>query len=189
MTTILAATYDTDSKAQHVLRALREAGVPEDAMSSFRNNPPGQHGSFAIGGDEHADPGAEGVGGRSAGGAAVGAGVGATIGGVAGGPLGAAAGGAVGALTGALAGAYTGLAREAGEHDPGRVERRPAGTIVAVRRQEGLDEERILGALRAEPPLTLEESEGELRGGKWVDFDPTAMPRLLQRSRSASNAA
>jgi hypothetical protein len=190
MARILAATYDIESKAQAAVRALLAQGIAEDSISSFHNNPPGQHGTFPIGGDEHADPGARGVGRRTAGGAAIGAGVGASVGAVVGGPLGAVAGGGVGAFAGAMAGTYTGLAQDADLHQ-GVMERRPAGTIVAVRRQEPEREDGpVLRALRDAQPLALEEAEGELREGKWLDFDPTARPRVLgHRSRSASNAA
>src|SRR6185436_5800613 len=95
MTRILAGTYDTATRAGAAMRALIAAGVPYHRLASFHNNPPGQHGTFPIGGDEHSDPEARGVGGRAAGGAAVGAGIGAGVGAAVGGPLGTAAGGGV----------------------------------------------------------------------------------------------
>jgi hypothetical protein len=177
MAHILAGTYDAASKADAALRALLAAGVPRDCVSTFHNNPPGQHGTYPIGGDEHSDPEARGVGGRAAGGAAVGAGIGAGVGAAVGGPLGAAAGGGVGALAGALAGTYTGLSDKS-EEEHREHARRPAGTVVAVTPAAGLSEETLVRILRANDPVTLEESEGEWRDGEWKDFDPLAAPKL-----------
>ncbi|HEV8095366.1 MAG TPA: hypothetical protein VGP71_06515 [Burkholderiales bacterium] len=177
MAHILAGTYDAATKADAALRALLAAGMPRECVTTFHNNPPGQQGTYPIGGDEHADPEARGVGGHAAGGAAIGAGIGAGVGAAVGGPLGAAAGGSVGALAGALAGTYTGLADKAGA-DPREHPRRPAGTVVAVTPAAGLSEETLVRILRANEPVTLEEAEGEWRDGEWKDFDPLAVPRL-----------
>jgi outer membrane lipoprotein SlyB len=177
MAHILAGTYDAASKADAALRALLAAGVPRDCVTTFHNNPPGQHGTYPIGGDEDADPVSRGVGKRAAGGAAIGAGIGAGVGAAIGGPLGAAAGGGVGAFTGALAGTYTGLAEKA-DQDPREHLRRPAGTVVAVTPAAGLSEETLVRILKANEPVVLEETEGEWQDGEWKDFDPLAVPRL-----------
>jgi hypothetical protein len=177
MARILAGTYDTANRAGAAMRALLAAGVPHNCLASFHNNPPGQHGTFPIGGDEHADPEARGVGKRAAAGAGIGAGIGAGVGAAVGGVLGAAAGTGVGALAGAFAGTYGGLAENADEHSP-TLERRPAGIIVAVAPPTEMSEETVVRILRENEPVAVEESEGELRGGEWKDFDPLATPRL-----------
>jgi len=159
------------------MRALLAAGVPHHCLASFHNNPPGQHGTFPIGGDEHADPEARGVGRRAAAGAGIGAGIGAGVGAAVGGMLGAAAGTGVGALAGAFAGTYGGLAENADEHSP-TLERRPAGIIVAVASAPGMSDETVVQILRDNEPVAVEESEGEVRDGEWKDFDPLAVPRL-----------
>jgi len=159
------------------MRALLAAGVPHHCLASFHNNPPGQHGTFPIGGDEHADPEARGVGRRAAAGAGIGAGIGAGVGAAVGGVLGAAAGTGVGALAGAFAGTYGGLAENADEHSP-TLERRPAGIIVAVASPSGMSDETVVRILRDNEPVAVEESEGEVRDGEWKDFDPLAVPRL-----------
>ena len=177
MAQILAGTYDTASRAGAAMRALLAAGVPHHCLASFHNNPPGQHGTFPIGGDEHADPEARGVGKRAATGAGIGAGIGAGVGAAVGGVLGAAAGTGVGALAGAFAGTYGGLSEKADEHGPA-LERRPAGIIVAVAPAAGVSEETVVRILRENEPVAVEESEGEVRDGEWKGFDPLAVPRL-----------
>jgi hypothetical protein len=165
------------------MRALLAAGVPHHCVASFHNNPPGQHGTFPIGGDEHADPQARGVGKRAAAGAGIGAGIGAGVGAAVGGPLGAAAGTGVGALAGALTGTFTGLDEKADERNhnaehPATIERRPAGIIVAVAPPSEMSDETVVRILRENEPVALEESEGEVRDGEWKGFDPLAAPRL-----------
>ena len=159
------------------MRALLAAGVPHHCLASFHNNPPGQHGTFPIGGDEHADPEARGVGKRAAAGAGIGAGIGAGVGAAVGGPLGAAAGSGVGALAGALAGTYTGLEHSSEAHT-GTLDRRPAGIIVAVAPPSDVSDETVVRILRENEPVAVEESEGEVRDGEWKGFDPLAAPRL-----------
>ena len=160
------------------MRALLAAGVPHHCLASFHNNPPGQHGILPIGGDEHADPEARGVGKRAAAGAGIGAGIGAGVGAAVGGPLGAAAGTGVGALAGALAGTYTGLDQRADEHPSATIERRPAGIIVAVAPPSDVSDETVVRILRENEPVAVEESEGEVREGEWKGFNPLAAPRL-----------
>jgi hypothetical protein len=177
MARILAGTYDTANRAGAAMRALLAAGVPHHCLASFHNNPPGQHATYPIGGDEYADPEARGVGRRAAAGAGIGAGIGAGVGAAVGGALGAAAGTGVGALAGALAGTYTGLEHNADEHPP-TLDRRPAGIIVAVAPPPEISDDTVVRILKANEPVTLEESEGEVRDGEWKDFDPLAAPRL-----------
>ena len=160
------------------MRALLAAGVPHHCLASFHNNPPGQHGILPIGGDEHADPEARGVGKRAAAGAGIGAGIGAGVGAAVGGPLGAAAGTGVGALAGALAGTYTGLDQKDDEHRSATIDRRPAGIIVAVATPSDVSDETVVRILRENEPVAIEESEGEVRDGEWKGFDPLATPRL-----------
>ena len=159
------------------MRALLAAGVPHHCLASFHNNPPGQHGTFPIGGDEHADPEARGVGKRAATGAGIGAGIGAGVGAAVGGVLGAAAGTGVGALAGAFAGTYGGLSESSEEHTQ-TLDRRPAGIIVAVAPPSGISDETVVQILKANQPVAVEESEGEVREGEWKGFDPLATPRL-----------
>ena len=159
------------------MRALLAAGVPHHCLASFHNNPPGQHGILPIGGDEHADPEARGVGKRAAAGAGIGAGIGAGVGAAVGGPLGAAAGSGVGALAGALAGTYTGLEHSSEAHTS-TLDRRPAGIIVAVAPPSDVSDETVVRILRENEPVAVEESEGEVRDGEWKGFVPLAAPRL-----------
>jgi hypothetical protein len=66
-------------------------------VCSFANNPPGQHDTLSMGGDEDEDPGATHADSDAGKGAAVGLGTGAAIGAVVAGPPGAAEGAGIGA--------------------------------------------------------------------------------------------
>ena len=83
----------------------------------------------------------------------------------------------MGALAGALAGTYTGLSDKS-EEEHREHARRPAGAVVAVTPAAGLSEETLVRILRANDPVTLEETEGDWRDGEWKDFDPLAAPKL-----------
>ena len=62
----------------------------------------------------------------------------------------------------------------------GGLERRPVGIIVAVAQPGQISDEKVIEILKASEPVALEESEGEVRGGEWKDFDPLAPPRLRE---------
>lgn len=190
MAKILAATFDTSVKADAAVMALLADGVPRDRVTAFANNAPGQHSQFPVGGDEHADPGARGAEKRAMAGAAVGMGIGATVGAIAAGPIGAAGGGGLGALTGAIAGTMSGLGNDdqyADTSKPPPLERRPAGTIVAVRLDEGGYDEKVIERFRDREAMVIEAAEGEWRDGGWADFDPVARPRVLHVDHVALN--
>jgi hypothetical protein len=87
------------------------------------------------------------------------------------------AGGGVGALAGRAGRNLYGLSDKS-EEEHREHARRPAGTVVAVTPAAGLSEETLVRILRANDPVTLEETEGEWRDGEWKDFDPLAAPKL-----------
>src|SRR5262245_42657663 len=105
MSRIIAGIFEASPQADAAVRALRNAGFPEQSVSTYHNNAPGQHGLLPVGGDEDADPEAKGAEKGAATGALIGAAAGAGIGAVVAGPLGAVAGAGVGAYTGAFGGA------------------------------------------------------------------------------------
>jgi hypothetical protein len=43
-------------------------------------------------------------------------------------------------------------------------------------------EQRIVDTLRAQGAADIEEAEGEWRDGDWVDFNPVAKPKLVERT-------
>jgi len=192
MANIVAGIFDTSTKAEGALYALRGEGIRGDSISMYHNNAPGQHGAYPIGGDEHTDPDSRGAT-RSAvtaalAGSAVGAGIGAAVGG----PIGAGAGAGVGAYTGALGGALQGLGEDPKDETtlPPVVARRPAGIMVAVRLDDGaLSQDAVVALMRRHEPILIEEARGEWRDGQWTDFDPVAAPHLLWQDQDAFNSS
>ncbi|HVY06600.1 MAG TPA: hypothetical protein VHB46_11550 [Burkholderiales bacterium] len=176
MTTIIAGMFDTIDKAEGALDQLRGGEFEKDDVCSFANNPPGQHATFPIGGDENEDPGARHADGGAGKGAAVGLGTGAAVGAVVAGPPGAAVGAGIGAYVGSLVGALHGLDGSGTDEDPVR---RPAGIVVAVKIESGQDERTAISTLKTQGAIHVEKAEGEWRDGKWIDFDPVAAPVLV----------
>ncbi|WP_179959457.1 hypothetical protein [Marinobacter changyiensis] len=182
---IIAGRFDVHENAELVHQALQDAGFEAASLSIFFVNPHGQHGTHPIGGDESASPGAENAGKGAGAGAGVGAAAGAAAGSAAG-PLGAVIGGGVGAYTGSLAGALQSTdessevnkaATDANEPDNQFTERK-SGVHLAVDVSNG-DAKKAIEVLRTYKAEDIEQAEGTLRDGKWVDFDPTRAVRLV----------
>jgi hypothetical protein len=70
---------------------------------------------------------------------------------------------------------------------PPRLERRPAGTIVAVRLDENGSDQRVIERFRDREAMVIETADGEWRDGGWADFDPVARPRVLHVDHVALN--
>ena len=200
MTKIVAARFETEAEAQRALDRLRRAGFTGDALARFHVTPPGQHAMSPIGGDAWHDRGTRGSGP----GAVIGAIAGAFVLGFAGlailtalegrAPfglvLGTLAATAVGAYAGSLMGTMF-MARPPDTRAPSASEPvgRKAGPLVAARidRPEQLHKARdTFVELHA---LDIEQAEGTLRDGDWVDFDPRLPARIIvaPTPRSTSN--
>src|SRR5688572_26243814 len=82
----------------------------------------------------------------------------------------AAAAGAAGAYVGSMAGALQGMGTDKNRDE--QVLRRPAGIMLAVRIAEPQTENRVIQVLNAGGAADIEQAEGELRNGDWIDFDP-----------------
>ena len=168
---VIAGRFDTFDEANAAKARLLEHGFAAERISVFFNNPPGRHAVTEIGGDEHADPEAKHAAGGALAGAAAGAGLGLAA--LSTGPFGVAALAATGAYVGALAGAVN--ATDETPHE--QPMRRPSGVIVAAladgREDEAADVLRECGADH------LERAQGTLIDGDWTDFDPVAMPQLI----------
>jgi hypothetical protein len=185
MSTIVAGHFQLQDQIAQARDELMRAGFPEDRISSFFLNQPGQHDMTAIGGDHLQSPGAaespEGVMEGAATGAAVGAAIGLATS-VATGPLGPAVGGLVGAHVGSL---YSlSKMKEAGEHEKGgtgenALEPRKPGMVVAVATDAPGDEERALEVLHRLGSDHIERASGTIENGDWTDFDPLSMPVLI----------
>jgi hypothetical protein len=193
MNTIIAGRFELQDQGEEVLRALRGAGFPRDAITLFYVNPDGQHDIYPIGGDDDDSPGARDADkGALAGGglgAAAGLAAGAAAAAVAG-PVGVAAAVGVGAYTGSLAGAVNSTnkesevdeAAEEGENTRKLTERH-AGIHVAVR-VDGAgapdDGQAIaVSTLQSHGAMDIEQAEGLLEEGNWKDFDPREVVHLV----------
>ncbi len=185
MSTIVAGHFQLQDQIEHARNELMRAGFPEDRISSFFLNQPGQHDLTIIGGDREKSPGAEestlGVAEGAAAGGVVGAAIGAATAMVTG-PVGPIVGGLVGAHVGSL---YT-LAKmkEAGQGEDGGTgenlhEPRKPGMLVAVAFDTPEDEQRALDVLHRLGSDHIERAHGTIRDGDWTDFDPLSVPVLI----------
>ncbi len=175
MERIIAGRFQTKDRADAVAAVISQY-VDTTDICIFHNNPPGQHGVFAVGGDEAVDSAAEGAG-QSAAGAAVAAGVTAGAIGAIGGPVVALLAAATGAYVGTLAGALHGLGND--EDKPHAPELRPGGIILAVHIANPANEQRVISTLRAEDAADIEQADGEWHDGDWTDFNPVVAPQLV----------
>lgn len=191
MTTVIAGRFIQHDQAENASVQLMRSGFSAQDMSLFFVNPQGQHDIHPVGGDEDESPGTHHASGGAVAGAAGGVGVGALVGAVTlpvlgpGGPL---LGAAVGAYTGSLVGALNTMKKNEeqqevtgetaqSEEDAGisasdEKHPRKSGVVLAVavstpeQRANAIE---ILSVSAQE----VEEAEGVLQNGQWVDFDPT----------------
>ena len=190
MKTIIVGRFSQQDEAESARRELLRAGFPAAEVSLFYVNPGGQHAIYPVGGEEDESPGAHDAKFGAMRGAAGGMGAGALIG-VATmpvlGPASPLLGAAGGAYTGSLGGALSNMDETGPEADPAHESSAPpagvqpvkAGLVLAVAvgtpgEREGATE--ILGA-RAQ---ALEETEGTLQDGDWIDFDPLAPCKVIR---------
>jgi hypothetical protein len=185
MDKIIAGSFDSSVKAGEAAQALLGAGFPRSNVSTYHNNAPGQHGFFPIGGDEDADPGAQGAETAALKAAVVGSVIGAGVGAAVAGPIGAVAGAGVGAYTGALGGALNKLGDEDDTLPPGR---RPAGIMVAAKLEGDESADKAITLMREHGAVAIEDAEGEWKDGQWSDFDPLAVPHVVWRDEAAASA-
>lgn len=185
MDRIIAGRFQTKHAAD-AAAALMSNYVDSDDICIFHNNPPGQHGAYAVGGDEDEDPGAKNAD-QSAAGSALAGGLAAGALGALGGPIVALAAAATGAYVGSMAGAMAGLGTDA--EKPNSPERRPGGVMLSVRIASPDNEKRVIAALRAEGAADIEQAQGDWREGDWKDFNPVAKPQLVEAESSRPGPA
>jgi len=193
MSLIIAGRFQTFPKAEAAAQRLFARGFLEEDVTLFYVAPSGQHG--LIGGDHHADAGAQEV--------SKGAGKGVTIGAVLGAIVGAAlfvlfkapwlaavlaagAGAYVGSLAGAMvharSGTRTAASTEAstGNHGSANaVDPRHSGVVVAVHVAPELQAE-AAAILRDAGGKEVERASGQWRNGRWADFDPVKPPEPVR---------
>lgn len=178
---IVAGRLDTQDHAEELANAMQGLGISRDKVSVFFVNPDGQHHLLSMGGDKGASPGAS----KAGKGAWVGSGVGAATGAAAGsiaGPAGAVAGAGIGAHTGSLAGAVSGTDKEAESADKASddapVVDRQAGLHVAAEVDSETQSE-VVALIQQYEGVQIEEAQGHIENGEWVDFDPTQPVHLV----------
>lgn len=184
MTTLIAGRFSQQTHAETASEELMHSGFAPQDMSLFYVNPQGQHGTFPIGGDEDESHGTHEASSGAMRGVAGGVGVGTLVGAATLpvlGPAGPLLGAAVGAYTGSLVGALNNMKKSEEHVDeknaappdaaPDDTHARKAGVLLAVAvktPEQRANAIQILGA-RA---LELEEAEGVLTNGQWIDFNP-----------------
>jgi len=181
MTQIIAGVFDDNATADRTIATLHDVGFDDGDIDRFSVNPPGRHHGLKFGGDEQADPGAQGSEMGALAGAAVGGAMGAVAGLVASpliGPVAIAGGLAAGAYAGSLAGAVRSLGRpiEEGEADNAV---RQAGVMVAVHVDSTDRADTAVDVLRANDARSVEWADGLWRHGHWIDFDPVGTPKQI----------
>ena len=189
MKTLIVGHYGQQTDADNAARELLRAGFPAAELGLFYFNPQGQHATYPIGGDENESPGTHDAKGGAVRGAVGGVGAGTLVGAATIPVLGPAAplfGAAIGAYAGSLVGALKNMEESAEDASPpperaaraAAADTRKAGIMLAVA-VETADERQtaveVLGAQADE----LEEAQGTLQNGDWVDFDPLAPRKLI----------
>ena len=178
MSRIVAGRFDRSTDADATLAELQRAGFRSGEYESFYVPPPGQHGSFPLGGDAHSDAGSKKAGWGAVLGALIGAAVGLAMGAVV-----AAHFGLVGLLLGAGLGAYIGsfaggLSKLRGAARSESTREHPVepagGRMIAVNVDRVEMEPRAVDILRRHGARDLGRTQGEWRNGSWRDFDPRA---------------
>jgi hypothetical protein len=175
MSTIIAGHLETQLQVQEAISELKRAGFSPEQIASFYVNPPGQHDAYPIGGDFERSPGAEDTGKGAAAGVAIGAAAGLAVS-PAIGPLGPLVGGYVGGLVGSLV-QTTDSDQDTAPNAPPHEHR--SGLMVAVAADDESLRERAIELLRSMGAYDIEQAEGTIMDGDWVDFDPVASPTLI----------
>lgn len=176
MATIIAGHFQLQETALDVCEAFKAAGFDAGRVTTFFNNPPGQHNVIPTGGDRAESPGAKQTPQAVAKGEVTGAAIGAAAGVAAiplAGPLGPVLGGLVGAHVGSL---YS--FSEMKEKDESGPPPRHSGMMVAVAVE---DEEaaRAITLMRQQGAENVERAEGTIENGDWKDFNPLSSPQFV----------
>lgn len=192
MATIIAGRVETQQRADDLMAKLQSQGVGAGDMQAFYVNPPGQHGTYPIGGDVYADTGMQETSVGQASGIAAGAAAGLAAGAIAGAaipplaPVLAVAMAGVGAYAGSMAGAMAATRTPEEEKretetttpDEDAYDTRRGGMMLAVR-VGAANENMVLDVLQAAAVEDIERAEGDWQDGEWVDFDPLQPPHKI----------
>ena len=188
MAQIIAGRFETQTRADEAIAALKTAGFASSEVTSFYVTPPGQHATYPIGGDAHHDEGTRDSGRKAGAAAAIGGVTGLALGAATGASLGepgltaagaiagTGIGGYVGSLAGGLMGTRSGNPERASTVEP--VER-SSGVMVAVCIGGSDTEAHAVTVLRGNGAVEIERATGEWRHGAWIDFDARRTPDLI----------
>jgi uncharacterized membrane protein len=189
MKTLIVGRYDQQTEAENAWRDLLRAGFSAREMSLFYVNPQGQHALYPVGGDEDESAGTHEAKSGAVRGAVGGVGAGTLVGAATIpvlGPAGPLMGAAVGAYTGSLVGALKNMEEPDAHPDaPDRSEPsaetlpRKAGLMLAVAVATP-DERETAVDIHGQRAQAVEEAEGILQEGDWIDFDPLAPSRVIR---------
>ena len=176
MSRIVAARFDRSIDADAAIEDLKSEGFAGFEIESFYVAPPGQHGTYPLGGDAHSDAGARFGGWGALFGALIGAGAGLALGTLASlerGPVAVLLAMGIGAYVGSFIGAMTRMrAGSSAEASPEHPVESPAGRMVAVNVDRPQMEDRAIAALRRHAAQDIGRAEGDWLNGSWRDFDP-----------------
>ena len=195
MNTLIVGRFHQFRDAETTSRELLRAGFLRRGMSLFYVNPQGQHAIHPVGGDEDESPGTHEAGAGAVRGAVGGVGAGALVGVAtlpALGPAGPLLGAAVGAYAGALVGALKNMEEPDEQRDPvdanGKqaVAPRKPGVLLAVAAETPAQRASAIEIL-GERAQEVEEAEGTLRDGDWLDFDPLTPGKVIRRDRQRAS--
>lgn len=195
MGTLIAGRFSQQTHAETASAELMRLGFSARDMSLFYVNPQGQHDIHPVGGDHDESPGTH----RATSGAVVGAAGGVGVGTLVGaatlpvlGPAGPLLGAAVGAYTGSLVGALKTMKKHEEHADHAEMAQqnelnleddnahpRKAGVLLAVAVATPEQRAHVIEILGANA-LEVEEAEGELQNGQWMDFDPNALIKPVE---------
>ena len=192
MATIIAGRVETQQRADDLMAHLQSKGLSAGDMQAFYVNPPGQHGTYPIGGDVDADTGMKETSVGQASGIAAGAAAGLAAGAVAGAaipplaPVLAVAMAGVGAYAGSMAGAMA--ATRTGEEEKRETETnapdhdahntRRGGMMLSVH-VEPSNEQMVIDTLQEAAVEDVERAQGDWHDGQWMDFDPLQPPHKV----------
>lgn len=184
MTHIIAGRFQQQEQVHDVINELKKVAFSESEITSFYLNPPGQHDLLALGGDREESPGAKDSGLGSALGIAGGGVVGAVVGLVstpAFSILGPALGAAVGAHVGSLVGSVAEMKEKGEPESNGKniTEQRKSGMMVGVNVIDIGEEQIAIRVMRSFGANHIERSDGKIVKGDWLDFNPIAIPILI----------
>lgn len=190
MKKLIVGHYTLQDEAETAARDVLRAGFSANETCLFYLNPQGQHALHPLGGDEGESPGTHDAQAGAARGAAGGASAGALVGAATIpllGPAGPLLGAAVGAYTGSLVGALNNMdepaeARTDAERETdaaAEFEARRSGFMLAVTVRTPMERTYAVEILGKRAKL-LEEAEGTIQNGEWLDFDPLAPCNIIR---------